>query len=426
MKEIMKILGVLLSFNCFFINANNKEGYKLDWYNWAEVRTAPYMLNIDYLTDADTKTVSKFLGGPEIGGWIEWLFPFPVTVNFIKFTQSGADSFILLCDETGKYLFNKVVEGKKVEESEAWTIIHVNKKIYGLKLVALSGKAGYRSPYPIFGEIEIYAKERILPKKTIEERGKKILIKKDIIGWPELTKKNIKFIPCVDLWMAGINPGDKMPENVDEISENKGFQSMIKKLQEIDAQGVRIFLETYCCNNKMPWKSQLAQNYGRDTLRGFIEALHKKNFIASIFLHAWISPMQSVERMLPMPDRRWDYPYEQSDLVASKGLYPGYEPNRYPCIISEDDFKTKWFGLLKEVVERGIDEVYVMPDEYYFKGHNLEIVNCPSCEREFKKRYGYDGLPKVGKGGDIKRGSSPDPRKAIDTEQYRKWKLFEY
>ncbi|HOK56110.1 MAG TPA: hypothetical protein PKV21_01055 [bacterium] len=424
MKKIIEFACVLLILTCFSLKA--ERDYKLDWYNWVEVKTAPYMLKIDNLTDSDTKTVSEYLGGPEIGGWIEWQFPSPVNVSYVKFMQSGADTFSLMCDTDGKLLFNIEVGKVKVEKPDEWIIIPVNKKVFGLKLIALSGKAGYRTPYPTFKEIEIYTKEKITPEKKREEKSKAILNKGNKIQFPELNKKNIKFIPCIDLWMAGIIPGDKMQESTEEIEKSNGFQTMLKKLREIDAQGVRIFLETYCCNNKMPWKSQLAPNYGKDTLKGFIDALHKNNLTSAIFLHAWISPIQPAEKMLPMPDRRWDYPYEQSDLVASKGLYEGYEPNRYPCVICDDDFKTKWFGLLKEVVERGIDEVYVMPDEYYFKGHNLETVRCPSCEREFKKRYGYESLPKVGKGGGIKRDFGPDPRKMIDNEHYRKWKLFEY
>ena len=51
-----------------------------------------------------------------------------------------------------------------------------------------------------------------------------------------------------------------------------------------------------------------------------------------------------------------------------------------------------------------------MPDEWYYKGHNLATANCPACREAFKKAYGYDSMPK----------------QVEDTEQCRKWKLFEY
>jgi hypothetical protein len=100
----------------------------------------------------------------------------------------------------------------------------------------------------------------------------------------------------------------------------------------------------------------------------------------------------------------------------------------YPCIISDPAFRNNWLELLSEAIEHGADGVYLMPDEYYYKGHNLSRASCPLCAAEFKKMYGYDSLPKGGGFTVAKVGGTSviNRGKVDDTEKYRKWKLFEY
>jgi len=404
-------------------------GHKLDWPHYAVVRAAPYLDNIDDAADGNPSTAAEYQGGPETGGWIEWRFPRSVEITAIRFIQAWppAETYQLRTDTTGKYRYETVVATHTDDApvSGAWITLPVNKTVRGLKLVAMRGQAGYRTPYPSgFQEIEIYTRREIAPARATSEKPGSLVTPGNALAFPPLTKRQIRFTPCIDLWMAGINPGATMPDTTEQVEQSAGFQTMLQQLREIDATGVRIFPETYCALNKMPWVSKLAPNYGKNTLPAMIAALHHNGLTVDIFMHAWMSPFQQEDRMLPMPDRRWDYPYEQSDLLRSKGV-KDYRGN-YPCVICDDDFGAKWFGLLKEVVDMGVDGVYMMPDEYYYKGHDLATVKCPSCEREFKKRFGYDSLPKPGAAGEVHRDAGTDPRKAIDTEQYRKYKLFEY
>ena len=117
--------------------------------------------------------------------------------------------------------------------------------------------------------------------------------------------------------------------------------------------------------------------------------------------------------------------YEQSDRMI--GVDDHYKL-AYPCIISDPAFRNNWLELLSEAIEHGADGVYLMPDEYYYKGHNLSRASCPLCAAEFKKMYGYDSLPKGGGFTVAKVGGTSviNRGKVDDTEKYRKWKLFEY
>jgi len=426
--------GALLGTLATGAQAQDPAGHRLDWLNWAETTASPYLSDIKALVDGDLKSACEHMHGPQAGGWIEFAFPEAVHVTALRLMQAGtrpANAFELRADPDGQGAYPEVVAkiGQDAPVVDAWIVIPVDRPVRGLRLAALSGSVGYRSGYPVYKQIEIFTREKVAVAVAPEATAPAALAAGDAARTPDLGRKDIHFTPCIDLWMAGISSGDQMPETKAEIEALDGFQNLLRTLRSIDAQGIRMFLETGAVENKMPWTSKLAFSHGRDTLRGIMAALHAQGLTGSIFLHAWMSPFQPPEKMLPMPDRRWDYPYEQSDLVAAKGLYEGYEKGRYPCVICDDDFKSQWLGLLKEGVERGLDGVYVLPDEYYFKGHDLDTFACPSCLREFHKRHGYDRFPALGPGRSgysAGPGVGPEPRRAADTEHFRKWKLFEY
>jgi len=408
-------------------------GQKLDWFHWADVRAVPYMFNLDNLTDGNLSSGAGFASGPEIGGTIEFNFPKPVTVTTLRLVQGGlmATVFELRADTAGKRTFDTVITVRKDDKAIGgqWIAFPVNRAVTGLRLAAVTGSTGYRQSYPQYNEIEIYTKEAVVvPARPVEKAGGELTAGK-VAPMPIMLVRNIKWTPCIDMWHVGFgNDVKNLPDNIETYP---GYQQLINQLRDLDADGVRFFLESAAWGVK-PWKTAYPPGNDTEPLKKVIDALHKRGYITSIFLHAWMPPIQREGKQAPDQFKRWDYPYEQSDLVLSKDLHdtkgnPIYT-ERYPCIISDDDFKTKWTGIMREVAERGIDGVYLMPDEYYYKGHNLFTVNCPACERDFKARYGYDSLPKpdtnVTPNSTIAVG--PDPRTPMDTEQYRKWKLFEY
>jgi len=408
-------------------------GTRLDWLHWADVRTAPYMFGIPTLADGNPSTGTGFLNGPEVGGTIEFNFPAAVQVTALRVIQNGllASTFELRADTAGKRTFDTVITTRKDAKAIGgqWITFPINRAVTGLRLAAISGAPGYREPYPNYREIEIYTQAPIAVQPPAAEQAGSALTAGAAQPMPIMLKRNIKFTPCIDIWNLGLNnDGSNMPDNIETYPP---FTELINQLRDIDADGVRFFFESAAWAGK-PWVTNYPPGAKKEVLKPVIDALHKRGYTTTMFLHAWMPPIQQEGKQAPDSFKRWDYPYEQSDLVLSKNLRddkgnPIYT-QRYPCIISDDDFKNKWTGILKETVDRGIDDVFVMPDEYYFKGHNLFTVNCPSCQKAFKAEFGYDNLPKPNAGVNPVSTTdfAPDPRTPIDTEQYRKWKLFEY
>lgn len=392
--------------------ADWSDQYPVDWLNCADVKSLPYMSDgeLRALCDHNIQTGARGAQGPETGSTLEFSFPAPVMVTQIRIVQQDADVLELTGDPDGKGAFPTRLAKLELKNKEAqarqWLTIPVNKTLYGFKLVATDGQPGYRSGYPVYYEIEIYSSTNITVAGFKPEAGKFALARGPELPLPKLDRKEIAFTPCVDFWMTGLGAGDKVPENY---PASPGFQALLKQLREIDATGVRCFPESIACNNKVAWKSKLCPNYGTEALKALIDALHQNNLKCDFFSHAWLSPIQKEGQQAEMPYCRWDYPYEQSDFIFSKGLEKYYKV-KYPCIISENDFHDKWLGIMKEVTERGMDGIYVLPDEYYYKGHYLPKTDCPACRAAFEKRYGFKTMPK----------------KVEDTEQYRKWKTFEY
>ena len=385
--------------------------YKLDWLRWADVRSVPYLNDdqLGLLCDGKTATGARGVQGPEIGSTIEFLFPEGVHVVELRVVQQGADVLEVgdpTLDTNGKPAapLARLEIKDKESQAEQWLVIPVGKSVGGLRLLAVDGLPPYRSSYPLYREVEIYTEKKVEVPKFKPETSRAKLSVGEEVPLPAFDKREIEFTPCVDFWMTGLQKD--VPEN---FPDSAGFRNLLKQLKDVDATGVRIFPESFCCANKVGWKSKLCPTDGTERMPALIDALHKNGLKSYLFLHAWMSPIQKEGELAPMPFRRWDYPYEQSDFIFSKGLEDKYKV-RYPCVISDNDFRDKWLGILSEVVDLGIDGVYVLPDEYYYKGHYLPKTNCPSCQKRFKERYGFDTLPK----------------KVDDSEHYRKWKAFEY
>ncbi len=384
-------------------------GNKLDWYRWGELHTAPSMEAACRLADGNLEKGGIWCGGPEIGGELTFVFPQAVNVTVFRFQQSWlcTTKYKLLADTSGKGNYNALIaqvkDKKKIEKK--WISIPVNKKVFGLKFIALEGNASYRAPYPSIKEIEIYTKEKIKPPLKQKLNADTLSCGK-VLPLPKFTKKDIDVRLDIDTWMVGIpNNLSNMPDNIENFN---GFKKLMKSIREVDANSIRFFAESSAVKNKVSWKSKVCRNYNIDMLPELIKALHKNGIKLYYFSHAWMSPFQKADKMAPMPWKRWDYPYEQSERLLLK--FPQYYKVKYPCVISENDFRDKWLAMMSEVVDCGADGIYLMPDEYCFKGHYLPHADCPACTKAFKKMYGYDSIPK----------------QKQDTEKYRKWKIFEY
>ena len=408
---------IALAYFCLFTLTAHSEtkgwhaNYRLDWLNQSEVKCLPYLEESELraLSDGDPKTGARGASGPEIGSTLEFHFANEFVVTEVRFIQQGA-TVIELVGGKQKAGFEipvaKLKFSTEADDHEQWITVPVNKTVRRLRLTALDGKPPYRRNYPQYQEIEIYTDKKVTTSPQAQAETSRFKIELgDELPLPSSPEKKIDITPCIDLWMAGMV---YEKEKLDGLEQSPGFQRLLKQLREIDATGVRIFPETYNSRNKLPWISKLGPHVGNEAMKALIDALHKHDLKSYIFMHAWISPLQKEQRA-PMPYCRWDYPYEQSDFIFTKGLEDKYKV-RYPCIISDNHFRDNWLGLLSEAVERGVDGVYVLPDEYYYKGHYLPKTKCPNCAKGFEKRFGFENLP----------------AKAADTEHYRKWKTYEY
>jgi hypothetical protein len=399
-------------------------GAALPWSRFAQVETLPGMQAIQKLNDGDPESGPIWCPGGEGGGEVAVRFPQPLEVTVLRFVQhGGATRFRLTADLDGKSDFTTVIQERAdlKDGVKAFISVPVNRKVHGLKLAFMEGVSGYRAPFPALGEIEIYSKQPAPPARTPAVAAP-VLKSEAVKPLPAFARKAIDIRLCIDTWHAGVG------RNADgaALEENKTFQEMIKRFREADANSARLFAETACCDDEMPWKSEkLWPGHGFNQLAPLAQALHKNGLKLYFFSHAWMSPFQKRGERTVMPYCRWDYPYEQSDRLV--GVDDHYTVT-YPCVISDPGFRDQWLQMLGEAIDQGADGVYLMPDEYYFKGHNLSRVNCPLCQAGFKKMYGYDALPTGGGFTVSKSGATSviNRGKVEDTEPYRKWKLFEY
>lgn len=401
-------------------------GKPLPWSQFAEVQTLPGMQGIAMLNDGDLATTGMWCPGAEGSGEVTIRFPQPLTVTMFRFLQvgNGATKYRLSADLDGKGTYDTVI--KEQADAKAVTSqfvpLPVDRKVQGLRWTALEGQAGYRTPFPALAEIEVYSKDSVPAAQPASTAAALTAAPGAAKPLPEFKRKEIDIRLCIDTWHAGV----ARQGTAADLEKSKTFQDMLKRFKDADANSARLFIETACCDDEMPWKSEkLWPGHGNDQLAPLAAAMHNNGLKLYLFSHAWMSPFQERGRRAPMPYCRWDYPYEQSDRLV--GVMEQYKVS-YPCVISDNSFRDKWLAFLREALDQGADGVYVTPDEYYFKGHNLSRVNCPLCTAEFKKMYGYDSLPK-GAGFSV---SDKGATKAInhgkieDSEQYRKWKLFEY
>ncbi|OGV58745.1 MAG: hypothetical protein A2X49_00440 [Lentisphaerae bacterium GWF2_52_8] len=401
-------------------------GQKIEWQKLANVNTLPAIQGADKLYDGDLKTAPALSKGGEAGSELTFKFPKAIDVTVFRFAQAGSctDKYRLMADIEGKGDYSKLIVERKDEKTIRWEFISipVNQKIFGLKLIALNGEIGYRSSFPNISEVEIYAKDKFNPPKGQLTIGPKVEAN-SFVPVPESKIKNIDIRICTDVWNYGL--AQWKPEKT-PLSEYQPYKNLVDFLKEVDANSVRFFDETESCADFLPWKgSKLVEDqYTHDYMKPLTDALKKDGYKLYYFTHAWKSPFQKRGERAPMPWCRWDYPYHQSDTLI--GINKNYKIS-YPCVLCNPDYREKWTQMMREALQNGAAGVYLMPDEYYFKGHNLSRANCPECSAEFKKMFGYDSMPvlKAPANGTNASGqvNAPLPE---DSEQYRKWKMFEY
>jgi len=425
----MNFKSILTAVFCLLIcaqarsKASSAATEKLNIIKYCDVKTSPCAVDLKPLFDGDTASWMNFQGGPEIAGIISFYFPEPLTIKKIRFFQNaklGAKDYRIKLDTTGNGNFDKIAllqKNQKIKGGE-WISHDINEKAHALMFEPISGKPGYRTPYPRLCEFEIYTQEKLAakPQQTTGafiEKGKE-LSPPAVWRYPD-EKGLFKLIVCFNNWHAGINKYGH--GTVSNFSQYPPFKKFVAKLKKLGASKVRYFPEGSCLTDKMPWPSKLCNNLGTKKLNGepdinilkeLTKALHKENIKISVLLHDWITPLQ---RRTEAAFARYGYPREQSDRNPKRPeKYKSKPFIKYPCIISDPHFRDTWLKVMEEIASNGVDGINIVTDEYYYKGHSMAREKCENCAKGFKKMYGYESLPS----------------KSSDSEKYKKWKLFEY
>lgn len=411
-------------------------GSKLNWPACAEVTSRPALYDAAYLTDGDPRTAARFTQGVEDGAEFTVRFPKALEVTMVRFIQTGlkARHYRLWAQEEGATEFALAVD--RTDEKpigKEWIELPVNRKVTALRFEGVSGEVGYRAVFPQIAEFEIYSKTALgggIPAVT----GPR-LVNAGELPMPSLTGTKFDFRVCTDWWNYNMAGWDKKckeaaakGEKAPALAEWPGFRGCLSEMRDLGVTSVRMFAESEACGKNGGFSSfpleGLPADQQFDWMKPWAAAMHAAGLKVYYFSHAWRAPIQRIGKQAESPWCRWDYPYMASDALV--GVNEHYKES-YPCALSDSDFLDKWTALLRGALKAGADGVYLMPDEYYYKGHNLSRCTCESCRKGFREMFGYADLPQLQPpkvlNNDQGQVMPPIP---VDTEQYRKWKVFEY
>ena len=420
-------------------------GGRVNWHAWAETTSIPALHSAALLTDGDTDTAAQFTIGGEAGADLKIAFPKPVEVAGVRFAQkrNAATHYQVWADPDGSGAYTNLVADRTDENPvvDEWIELPVGLTVRGLRFSFLAGEVGYRDVFPRLAELEIYGKGGGggLPATrgaNVQTLGAKPL--------PPLPTNKTDIRVCTDWWNWGMEQWEKenaklkmengklaaeeKPQPEIELKDWGNYKGTIGQLKELGVTSVRMFAESEACGanggfSSFPLKG-LPADQQHDWLAPLAKQLHADGYPIYYFSHAWRAPIQKIGAQPPSPWLRWDYPYMASDALV--GINEHYT-NWYPCALSDRDFRDKWTALLRGALKAGADGVYLCPDEYFYKGHNLSRCKCESCRKAFKARFGYDALPvlKPPKVAQNAQGQVAMLQPA-DTEQFRKYKVFEY
>ena len=422
-------------------------GGRVNWHAWARTTSIPALHSAACLTDGDTDTAAQFTIGGEAGADLKIAFPKPVEVTGLRFAQKrpAASHVQLWADPDGSGAYTNLVADRKDEKPvvDEWIDIPVGMTVAGLRLSFLAGDVGYRSVFPKLAELEIYGKGGGAPLP--EPRAGESVATLGVKPLPRLDGKPLTDIRvCTDWWNWGMQQWEdanaKLKEENGKLAAGETpkpeialkdwgpYKGTVGQLKELGVTSVRMFAESEACGanggfSSFPLKG-LPKKQQHDWLAPLAKQLHADGYPVYYFSHAWRAPIQKIGAQPPSPWLRWDYPYMASDALV--GINEHYT-NWYPCVLSDRDFRDKWTDLLRGALKAGADGVYLCPDEYFYKGHNLSRCKCASCRKAFQARFGYDALPVL---TPPKQAQNAQGQVAMlqpaDTEQFRKYKVFEY
>lgn len=356
---------------------------------FAEIKTTPPVRyrTVNRIVDGDPETGTAFRRGVTMGGVYEFIYKKPVVVAKIRFLQGqnrrfedsnlSATEYVIMADTANKGEYDKEIV-HSISGASGWnehTVTPV--KAYRIMFKALKGKAPWEESYPFIREFEIYSPDEY-PVQPEERQAKSVAIQddKDKVGaildadsdtaidmmFTERDKNAFIKGVIVAFWNFGLYPEMK-EDNFNfknmKIQDSPQFKDFIGKLKSIDANTVCLMREDKDALACWPSKSFKSISPDRDFLQEFCDAMHENGFKVHVNMLA-----SAVANCLI------DIKPDDYSLTHQKAL------------------NEKWSLLLKEVAGKGVDGVYVCPDEFYFKPFSISNLSAKHpVRRDFMDRY---------------------------------------
>lgn len=369
-------------------------------------------MSIRNAVDGDEATAVSFRTGVGRGGSYEFAFDEPVAISRVRFLQGGlfAIQYFLYADTTNDGKYDKALVYAADGAPNAWQELSFETTpLYRLKLRAFQGQRGWEKSYPDIREIEIYSDEETYQRLAKDQRPEsKIPESTPWIEFGEVVKlqlpeptaaTQILKSVMVDLWMAGIHE-NQLPKA--HLRAHAPFQKLLEGVKELGADTMTLFIEA---DPKAFWPSKNFKSITNpDYYKKIEEAglpqvgekLTDENEKLDEFDDEVQEDVEQPEKPRPeikVPIGR-DLLREFTEGAHEQGLkvFVLFRPDIYETYIGpkgQDAYEL----LCEEVATRGVDGVYLMPDEDTFGLANPRGAKLPEdhpSRAEFRKRWGPD------------------------------------
>jgi hypothetical protein len=414
-----------------------------------KITSNPYCGTLQYLTDGEVPAgrgsemindksffeevemqsdgnIATFAAFPIKSSKQQIIFKFPVSISLskIRFFQRKACSqaYVIEGDKDGDGKFETFLGyGKGTPDAWSEILIDCSKSLQAMRFTNLKG-VGRGAPQ--IAEFQIFSDSKtakVLKKaKEINAKELKFSKAKSFPGYSNIPAKNkYQFGVCCSLWMF-------VNHSAPYKKEKEASQYPLKIMKELDMDRMKLFANILTNSKEkvlfptdpeyssrinlteikkskryrgawdcVPWPSKVLISYKDNVLKRFVHDAKKHNIKVSV-----IPPRNGP----PFDVRSGYYPMAQADRYSKKP-----DP-RFPCVWYGGYWKPAFKKILAEIAGSGVQNIDVIPDEFYIEGHSLKNIpaNDP-CRKLFKKQYGID-----------------IPAKADNSEAYRKWLMFQY
>jgi len=372
-------------------------------------------MSIRNAVDGIEATVASFRTGVGFGGRYEFVFNDPVPVSRIRLLQGRlfAIQYFLYADTTNDGKYDKALVYAADGAPNVWRGFSSEPTLlYRLKLRAFQGQRGWEKSYPDIREFEIYSNAETFsrlakakkPKRVIEESTPRLAFGKVAelrLPEPTVEERILKSV-MVDLWMAGIHE-TQLPKA--HLRSHPPFQKLLKGVKELGADTMTLFIEA---DPKAFWPTTNFKSVTNPDYYKKVEAANLPQVGEAVTEveeeeqdEFDVEVEKDVEKPAePQAGTELDPPSgpdllrEFTEGAHEQGLklFVLFRPDIYKTYIGPrgtDAYET----LCREVASRGVDGVYLMPDEDTFGLANPRGAKLPTehpSREAFRARWGQD------------------------------------